>query len=342
MKNQSIAQGTILVVDSHAGVRQKLQRVLESEGYTVATASDGEQATRLIRETGCPDVIIADGVTPGAEATWWRHLREDPATSYLPIILMTASRKNEKERRASGADVLLGKPPKAAEVLAWVRCFVRARQGALDATRVEAMLVSIAAAVEARSVHTEGHLWRVAQYSSRLASAAGVDVVIMASIRRAALLHDIGMIGVPDEILRQPRTLTPEEFACVKKHAALGADLVRPLPDGQRVSEIVRGHHERWQGEGYPDGLTREAIPIGARVVAIADAFDALTANRPYRPALSQSEALEVLWFGADAQWDPNLVELFAGLMELTASDGRKSDPSDVMSRYLVLATGHA
>lgn len=186
------------------------------------------------------------------------------------------------------------------------------------------MLVSLAASVEARSQHRREHLFRVAWYSQQIAQAMGLPHDEITAIRRAALLHDIGMIAVPDTILHQPRSLTPAEFAQVKTHTIVGAELCRALPDGDTVAAIVRSHHERWHGGGYPDGLGGCAIPLGARIVAVADAFDTLTTDRPYRSALTTNGALDVLVLGSGAQWDPDVVEKLGMIVRPRRDDGAR------------------
>ena len=200
-----------------------------------------------------------------------------------------------------------------------------------------ATMIALAAAIEARSLHREDHLWRVAEFSTRLAAALGLEEDAMQVIRLAALFHDIGMIGVPDDILRKPRILTPREFEQVARHTVLGAELLSSLPHGEEVAAIVRGHHERWDGAGYPDSLAGTEIPLGARIVAVADAFDALTTDRPHRPAVTPAEGLEILWFGATGQWDPELVELFDPMVKAALENGLKHNLRDRVARYMVM-----
>jgi putative two-component system response regulator len=329
--------GSILVVDSDEGTRLVLQRLLESQGYAVTTARDAAHAAAAIG-AACPDVIVLDLPEPGRDGTaLCQRLRSDPATAWIPIVIVTARPEDEQVLQTCGADGIIHKPFKREELLSWVRALLRARQMQLDAARMESVLVSVAALAEARSVYREDHLLRVARYSGQLAEALGLGDRTAATIRRAALLHDVGMIAVPDAILRQPRSLTPAEFAKIKRHAVLGAELSRVLPDGSAISAIIRGHHERWHGEGYPDGLAGERIPVGARIVAVADAFDALTTERPYRAALSMAEALEVLWFGAEAQWDPSLVEAFAAIVRPRPARTAKLEPREIVTRYMAL-----
>lgn len=332
--------GTILIVDDDEASRKQLAQMVGSLGFAVATARDAEEALARVADTA-PDLVLLDVRLPDVDGrTLCRKLRTDAATAQLPVILTTGYADLARTALASGADALLQKPFKHEEVLSWVRCLIRARQADAESERIEQVLFAIAASVEARSSYLEDHLWRVAQFSEAIAQAAGLTPDEVATVRRAALMHDIGMIGVPESILRQPRSLTPGEFTQIKPHTVLGASLCRALPNGRELGAIVRGHHERWSGGGYPDGLTGEDIPLGARIVALADAYDALTTDRPYRSALVPGEALDVLWFGADTQWDPGLVELFAPIVELGKAEARSNGHgglTDAMVRNLVL-----
>jgi putative two-component system response regulator len=175
---------------------------------------------------------------------------------------------------------------------------------------VESLLAEVTGGINVICPWPEGHLQRVAGYSAHLASAAALDGALPV-ITKAALLHEIGKLSIPEAILTKSDRLTYEEFEQVKRHSIIGAEMCRSLPKGDMIAAIVRSCHENWDGQGYPDGLAGEAIPIGARIVAVADAFDTLTMDRPWRPAYPEDEALQILWFGADSQWDPRLVELF-------------------------------
>jgi putative two-component system response regulator len=175
---------------------------------------------------------------------------------------------------------------------------------------VESLIADVTGLADVVCPWPEGHLQRVAGYSAQLALAAALDGAVQ-TVKKAALLHEIGKIAIPEEVLRKADRLTQQEFEQVKHHSVVGAEMCRLLPDGDHIAAIVRSCHEHWDGHGYPDGLAGEAIPIGARIVAIADAFDTLTMDRPWRSAYSAEEALQILWFGAESQWDPRLVELF-------------------------------
>lgn len=335
----------VLIVDDDPATREFLSKMLAPHGYVATAVRTWDAARRALEEA--PDLILLDIRLPDADGrAACRQLRSAPATAQVPIVLMTAFPESGRLGLGAGADAVLHKPIRREELLSWVGCLVRARQAAALEERVEQALIALAATVEARAEHRHDHPRSVARYSERLAEALGLPEREIAVIRTAALLHDIGMIGVPEAILQQPRSLAPAELAQVKPHTLLGAELVRALPQGEAIAAIVRSHHERWHGGGYPDGLAGAQIPLGARIVAVADAYDALTAARPYRAALSAAEALDVLWLGAGAQWDPDLVERFAAIIRPDDRAGPRGprtavthpiDPRDALVRYLTL-----
>ncbi len=176
----------------------------------------------------------------------------------------------------------------------------------------ENVLFVLAAAVEAKDPYTEGHLRRLEEYAVEISMALALPSHTTTDIRRAALLHDVGKIGIPEAILNKPGPLTPEEYDTIKGHTIIGERICRQLSDGADVGPVVRGHHERWDGAGYPDGLKAEAIPLGARIIAVADAWDAMTTDRPYRKALPEDDAWQTLRQGAGTQWDGKVIEAFA------------------------------
>jgi putative two-component system response regulator len=308
-------EGTILAIDDDAATRALLVKLLSAQDYTVKTAGTLDEGLAKIADD-VPDLVLLDIKMPDGDGRHLcRRLRAHPDTADVPIILMTAHTESGRLWISTGADAIVYKPFKHEEVLSWVRALVYARRAQAKLDRMETMLVSIAASVEARSEHRKEHLFRVAWYSQQIAYAMGLTHDDVTRIRRAALLHDIGMLAVPDALLHQPRSLTPTEFAQVKAHPVVGAELCRALPDGDEVSTIIRSHHERWHGGGYPDGLAGVDIPLGARIIAAADAFDTLTTDRPYRSALTVEGALDVLILGSGAQWDPDVVEKLTAIV---------------------------
>jgi putative nucleotidyltransferase with HDIG domain len=189
-------------------------------------------------------------------------------------------------------------------------------------------LLGLANALEAKDPYTRGHSMRVADLARRLALAASVPRPAAETIAQAALLHDLGKIGVPESILRKPGALTDEEWAIMRRHPVTGAQIVAPLEFFDDGAVIVRHHHERLDGSGYPDGLTGDRIPLGARIVAVADVYDALTSGRSYRVALVHGEAVEVLRYEADRTLDGRLVALLVDILDPTPGTSAV-DPQD-------------
>ncbi|MDR7523377.1 MAG: HD domain-containing protein [Armatimonadota bacterium] len=342
--NTTAVWGSVLVVDEDARTRELLSELLGAHRYAVVTARGAAEALARAAVSR-PDVVLVDEtLADGDGASLCLRLRAEGNHPGLPIVLIAPPPDGASKALACGADAVLHRPIKRAEVLSWVRVLVRVRRAEAALEHAEILLVSVAAAVEARSAYDGDHLWRVAQYSAQLAASVGVPEADRAAVRRAGILHDIGMIGVPDALLHLPRPLTQDEFTQIRPHPLLGADLCRPLSDGGTVAAIVRGHHERWHGGGYPHGLAGEAIPVGARIVAVADAYDALTSDRPYRPAYTPRDALDILRIGAGTQWDPTLVDAFASVIlapdrgqgsDREPGDAQPADPREVLLRYM-------
>jgi putative two-component system response regulator len=320
-------EGAILAVDDDPATRTLLVKLLSAQGYAVTTSGTLEEGLADIAEA-LPDLILLDIKMPDGDGRHLcRRLRAHPDTADVPIVLMTAHSESGRLWLSTGADAIVYKPFKHEELLSWVRALVYARRAQTKLDRMETMLVSIAASVEARSEHRKEHLFRVAWYSQQLAYALGLGHEDVTVIRRAALLHDIGMIAVPDTVLHQPRSLTQAEFAQVKTHTVVGSELCRALPEGDEIASVVRSHHERWHGGGYPDGLAGTDIPLGARIIAVADAFDTLTTDRPYRSALTVEGALDVLVLGSGAQWDPDVVEKISAIVRPYRDQSARNAP---------------
>jgi putative nucleotidyltransferase with HDIG domain len=170
----------------------------------------------------------------------------------------------------------------------------------------------------ARDAQTHQHAERVRTYATALARAIGIDDArTLDAVDRSAILHDVGKLGIPDRLLDKPGPLTPHEYEWVKQHATLGADLLVAARLPNAICRIVRHHHERWDGAGYPDGLAGEAIPVGARILCIVDCYDALTSDRPYRPALTYEAAFQVIAEGRSTQFDPAMADVFLALVDV-------------------------
>src|SRR6266851_3471481 len=283
----------ILVVDDHEGNRTLLSRLLTREGHVVYTAKNGEEALEFVlREL--PDLVLLDVMMPlvnGFEVC--REMKRQPATRLIPIVLVTAL-KDSGDKIAgleAGADDFLSKPVNPAELQARVRSLVRLKRYTDDLDSAESVIVSLALTIEARDAYTNGHCQRLAGYAAALGHSIGLGEDDIASLERGGFLHDIGKVGIPDRVLIKPGRLTPDEYEIIQCHTVIGDKLCGGLRSLKRVRPIVRHHHERLDGSGYPDGLRGDDIPLLAQIMSIVDLFDAVTTTRPYRPAQSAHHA---------------------------------------------------
>jgi putative two-component system response regulator len=306
------------VVDDEPINVDLLQVYLEAEGYQVITAYRGEEALEqaFARQ---PDLVLLDVLMPGLDGfEVCRRLKADPRTQFVPVVILTALRelKHKVAGAEAGADDFLTKPFDRVELLVRVRNLLQIRHLTDKVEHAESVIFALAAAVEAQDSYTEKHLQRMADLSERLARAAGLDSDQVMAVRYGGILHDVGKIGVGQVILRKPGSLTEEEWVKVRAHPAIGAQIVQSMRLAQQVVPIVRGHHERWDGRGYPDGLKGKEIPIGARIVALVDAYDAMATGRPYQAALPPEVIRAELEQNAAKQFDPDLTALLLRLLE--------------------------
>jgi putative two-component system response regulator len=304
---------TILIADDDATVRGMLRRALEGAGYRVLEAATGPDAVALGEEER-PDLFVLDISMPGADGVEiCRAIKNDPATHLTPVIHVTGQTDRIDRLRAleAGSDEFLAKPFDLEELLIRVRSLLRTKRLTDHLVRDEAVLVALSRTVEARDHYTEMHLHRVADRAVSMARAMGMTERDIESVRLGGLYHDLGKIAVPDVVLHKPSGLNRAEFALVRRHPEAGAEIVRPLRAFDGPEAAVLHHHERFDGTGYPYGLRGEGIPLAARIVAVADSYDAMTTDRPYRRALSAEAALQRLEDGREEQWDPAVVNVF-------------------------------
>ena len=307
----------ILVVDDEALQRQVLCDLLVAEGYEVATAASGVEALAQVLEAP-PDCVLLDVLMPGMDGyEICRRLKSDLRTVFIPVVIVTVLRRLEDKVKGieAGADDFLLKPVNPLELLARVRASLRLKLLTDELDHAEGILAMLSAAVEARDPFLVGHCERLATSALELGRAVGIDSEGLAALRRGGLLHDLGKIAVPDAILLKGSPLTPAEQAVMMEHVLVGERICQPLRSLRPVLPIIRSHHERWDGSGYPDGLRGEAIPLLARILQIADIYDALRTPRPYRVGLPPTEAATVLREETARGWrDPRLVEVFVAL----------------------------
>ena len=309
----------VLVVDDAPANIALLQRLLARDGYEVLTANNGREALQLVHQHR-PDIVLSDVVMPGGDGlTLCRALKADPGTRLVPIVLLTSfeSRDERLSGIDAGADDFVHKPFDAQELRARVRSLLRLKRYTDDLDSAEAAIVSLALAVEARDVMTDGHCQRLAMYATDLGRRIGLDAEDLSALRRGGVLHDLGKVAIPDAILLKPSRLTPAEFEQMKLHTVVGDRICSGLRLLQKVRPIVRHHHERLDGSGYPDGLRGGQVSLLAQIIGIVDVFDALTVTRPYRQAMTVSRAVEELEAEARRGWrDAALVGEFIALQQ--------------------------
>jgi putative two-component system response regulator len=287
----------VLVVDDDHHNRAVLTRLLAAQNYDVQEASDGVSALACVKKQA-PDLLLLDVQMPGLDGFGvCRLVKQDPATRLTPIILVTglADRQSRIQGIDAGADDFIEKPFDPDELRARVRSLLRLKRYTDELESAESVILSLALTVEARDAYTKGHCQRLARYATQLGSALGLSDEELAALNRGAYLHDVGKIGIPDSILLKPSKLTAAEYEALKQHTIIGDRLCGNLRTLALVRPIVRHHHERLDGSGYPDGLRGDEIPLLAQIVAIVDAYDAMTTTRPYRVACSPKHAIEEL-----------------------------------------------
>jgi len=306
---------TVLVVDDSAANRELIEACLAGVDCRVRLAGDGPSALAAI-DAAAPDLVLLDVQMPGMDGyTVCRRLKASSALRLVPVVMITALDRSDDRVQAleAGADDFMSKPVERLELVARVRSALRLKAVYDRLDSAEHVIYSLAAAVEAKDSYTERHTNRVAESARYLGVRLGLAEDDLDALYRGGIIHDIGKIGVPDAVLQKPGPLNADELVLMRAHPEIGENIVRPLRTAYDLLPIVRHHHEAFDGHGYPDGLRGTAIPLLARIVAVCDAFDALTSDRPYRSRLSEREALAILAGGAGRQWDPQLVSLLAG-----------------------------
>jgi putative two-component system response regulator len=319
--SSTIADSTtpkVLVIEDDPANRALLTALLERAGYQAVTASDGPSGLAATFDVA-PDLLLLDVGLPGMDGLEiCRRLRADPRTVTLPVVLLTGRTSVDDVVAGldAGADDFLAKPFHEAELLARLRSARRLARVMVEMEDAQGVVAALANAVEAKDSMTEHHCQRLAGLAHLLATAAELDPVTIKGVVFGALLHDVGKIGVSDVILKKPGALTDDEWIEMRRHPIIGEQICRPLASSREFAPIVRHHHERWDGAGYPDRLRGDEIPIGARIVGLVDSFDAIIHDRPYRAALSQEDAVAELGAEAGRQFDPDLVERFTTIVE--------------------------
>ena len=309
---------TVLVADDEDASQRELRTLLERGGYRVITAGDGAAALRTLAAHES-DLVLCEAVLPDMDGfEVCRAIKQAPATRDIPVVLLMSGEDEVQRERAiqAGADEVALKPVDRARLLALVRVQLRIAGLNRQVNRLESVVVTLARAVEDRDHTSAGLSEKVAHWAMQLGTAIELPEDQLTLLYRAALLHDVGTVSVPVDVLSKQGRLDPGEFSQVKRHPVVGEEILAALPSAEQVLPAVRHHHERIDGAGYPDGLGGEDIPLFARIIAIADAFVAMSNDRPYRARRPRDEVIRTLRQGEGKQWDAALVERFLRLVE--------------------------
>ena len=340
----------ILVVDDDATNLRMANQILASEQMRVSCAKSGEQALEFLKGNR-PDLLLLDihmGGIDGFETL--SRIRADERTSGIPVIMLTADDDEATETRAlqSGAMDFIKKPFVPDVLILRVTHTVQLTRLQGDLTReverktaeiveqrrrIERMVMQIvqtlSGAIDAKDSYTNGHSLRVAEYSRKIARRAGYTDEKLDRIYMMALLHDIGKIGIPDTIINKPGKLSSEEFAIIKRHPAIGAKILENITEFPDIAVGAHYHHERYDGKGYPEGLQGEQIPEAARIIAVADCYDALTSRRSYRDVLPQKVVRDKIEKDRGLQFDPRFADIMLAMIDedvsFTMHEGAKN-----------------
>ncbi|MCP3933721.1 MAG: response regulator [Bacteroidetes bacterium] len=309
---------SIMIVDDMATNRGLVKAVLSPENYTFYEAGSGEETLDMI-ESFNPDVILLDVMMPGLNGfETCRKIRQKAEFSLVPIIMLTSldSPDNIADALTCGATDYIIKPFNAVELLARVKAAINTKRLTDGLDDAESMLFALARIVEAKDRTTADHCDRLAHISVVLGKALNLEYEDLEALRRGGILHDIGKIAIPDKILVKPTSLNDDEWEIMRQHPSIGAYLCSALRTMRRTVNIVRYHHEKMNGTGYPEGLVGDEIPYLARIFQVTDVFDALTSERPYKKPLPLDEVVQILEDEtAKGYWDPDIVSTFIDII---------------------------
>jgi putative two-component system response regulator len=308
----------ILIVDDESAARIALATLLRKEGFEVDEVRDGTSALARCASFR-PDLVLLDVLMPDMSGLdVCRRIKAAPETRLTPVVLITGLSDTEDriEGINAGADDFLSKPIDFNELLARTRSLLRLKQYTDELEHAEVVLFSLARSIEARDTYTRGHCERLADMSVRLGAKLGLSEDELKALRRAGIVHDIGKVVVPDAILLKPGPLSGGEREVMRKHPVVGEEICAPLRTFRLVLPIIRHHHERHDGSGYPDGLRGWQIPVTAAVLQLADVYDALTTDRPYRQASASEVALRIMYEECErGWWDRKLLDSFTEMI---------------------------
>jgi len=308
----------VLVVDDEPQNRRFLRRILEPMGYEISEAPDGEEALASIGKEA-PDIVLLDIQMPRMDGyTVCRTLKHDAKTRLIPVVIVTSLDQIPDKVKAVelGADDYLCKPVNITELTTRVKSLATLKQFTDELEHSSRVFEGIALVVERRDAYTHNHGKRIGEYAAQVGRALGVDDTEIGTLRLAGVFHDLGKIAVPDGILHKPGKLDVPEFKTMQTHPVVGADLCRPMRTMEKVLPLIRHHHEKLDGSGYPDGWRGAEIPLLVRIISVVDVYDALNTKRPYKEAIPREKSLQIMREEvARGWWDRDIVESFAKIL---------------------------
>jgi len=317
----------ILIVDDHQENVKLIRHFFKNLPYDLYSAGDGPNALQMIKDNP-PDLILLDLMMPGMNGfEVCQHLKNDPKTCLIPIIMVTAFGKQDDRLHGIelGVDDFLTKPINFLELRTRVASLLRVKRFTDELESAEKIIFTLAGVVEARDQYTMEHCRRMAYYGRLLGQKLNLDSQQIQTIQHGAYLHDIGKIAIADNILMKQSKLDEQEFTLIKQHTLIGEKICQPLRTLKPVLPIIRSHHERYNGTGYPDGLKGDDIPQIAQIVSLVDCYDAMTSKRPYRAALDKEAVTTILQNDCqNGLWEPQMYSTFLDLV--TSNDIEKPD----------------
>lgn len=309
---------TILLVDVASAERENWKAFLEYQRYDVFTAETSDSARQLCLQLQ-PDLVLLHDHLPQVRGTeLCRRLKQDPLNQLTPVVLISPAPTaiDMEQSREAGAADFWGMPSSLGEGLGRIQTLLRLKSYIDE--QAKSVVLSLARSIEAKHCLTDGHSDRLAEYALQLGENLGLGEEDLEELRLGCLLHDIGKVAVPDSILLKPGRLNTQEVEVMKQHPITGEQICAPLKSLRPILPLIRHHHERMDGTGYPDGLYSGEIPLKARILQVADVYDALINDRPYREALSSEEALEILRQESMHGWlDASLVCRFTQICQM-------------------------
>lgn len=324
LDNRDFERNRVLIVDDEPSNIRVLTAIIEQQKYEVFMASNGQEALQIVANTDV-DLLLLDANMPimnGFETC--RRLKTNSATRMIPVIMITGLNDRESKIQAieSGADDFITKPPDRIELLARIRALLKTKKLNESLVSIENVLFSLANAVEAKDAYTQGHVKRVANLAVHLGQRMALSTSELEALRVGGILHDVGKIGIPDAVLNKPGKLNDDEWALMMAHPDVGYKMAEPLrPILKGALDVIRHHHEKMDGSGYPDGIRGDDISIVARIMAVADIYDALVTDRPYRKGMEKGEAMDLLKSDAEGgRLDKDVVN---NLLSLVQGNGK-------------------